>query len=210
MRKSINFSWISRFWVPETITSDRGTQFTSNLWSQLCSMLNIAHRQTTAYHPKSNGAVKRLHRRLKDALSARAAAAIWAKELPFVLLGLRAQPREDTGLSPAESVYGAPIVLPNEFLHCDELAVDSIIKNFKNTLDAPAFSCPSTIPAKVFTCPESCQLTSSLPASSGSAAEAPCRRSSRCTMAPTSSSTAAAAPSHCKSGPERRSSPSIA
>jgi hypothetical protein len=31
-------------------------------------MLNISHKQTTAYHPESNGAVERLHRRLKDAL----------------------------------------------------------------------------------------------------------------------------------------------
>ncbi len=67
-------------------------------------MLNIAHRQTTAYHPESNGTVERLHRRLKDALRAGAAAATWVDELPYVLLGLRAQPREDTGLSPAESV----------------------------------------------------------------------------------------------------------
>ncbi len=59
-----------------------------------------------------------------------------------MLLGLRAQPREDTGLSPAESVYGAPIVLSNGFLQCDEFAVDSIIQNFKKTLDAPVFSLP--------------------------------------------------------------------
>jgi hypothetical protein len=129
--KALSFSWISHFGVPEMITSDHGPQFTSNLWSQLCSVLNIAHRQTTAYHPELNGAVERLHRRLKDALRARAAAATWADELPFVILRLRAQPREDTGLSPAESVYGAPIVRPNEFLQCDELAVDSIIKILK-------------------------------------------------------------------------------
>jgi hypothetical protein len=58
-------------------------------------MLNITHRQMTAYHPESNGAVVRLHRCLKDALRARAAAATWAEELPFVRLGLRAQPREE-------------------------------------------------------------------------------------------------------------------
>jgi hypothetical protein len=36
--KALTFSWISRFGAPETITSDREPQFTSNLWSQLCSM----------------------------------------------------------------------------------------------------------------------------------------------------------------------------
>ncbi len=43
----------------------------------------------------------------------RNAAATWSKELPFVLLRLRAQPREDTGLSPAEAVFGAQIVFLN-------------------------------------------------------------------------------------------------
>jgi hypothetical protein len=140
--KALTFSWISRFGMPKMITSDCGLQFTSNLWSQLCSMLNIAHRQTTAYHPESNGAVERLPCRLKDALHACSAAATWADELPFVLLSLRAQPREDTGLSRAESVFGALIVLPNEFLQSDDLAVESVIKKFQKTLDAPAYSLP--------------------------------------------------------------------
>jgi hypothetical protein len=76
----------------------------------------LTFRTSKLHHPESNGAVERLHRRLKDALRARAATVTWSEELPFVLLGLRAQPREDTGLSPAEAVFGAQIVLPNEFL----------------------------------------------------------------------------------------------
>ncbi len=59
-----------------------------------------------------------------------------------MLLGLRAQPREDTGLSPAEAVFGAPTVLPNEFLQNEEMPVDAIIKNFSRTLHAPAISLP--------------------------------------------------------------------
>jgi hypothetical protein len=45
--------WVSRFGVLAVITSDRGTQFTSSLWAAICSLLNIQHNQTTAYHPQS-------------------------------------------------------------------------------------------------------------------------------------------------------------
>ncbi len=59
-----------------------------------------------------------------------------------MLLGLRAQLREDTGLSPAEAVFGAPIVLPNEFLQNEEIPVDAIINFFSKTLHVPAVSLP--------------------------------------------------------------------
>ncbi len=59
-----------------------------------------------------------------------------------MLLGLRAQPREDSGLSPAEAVFGAQIILPNEFLHKDELSVDTIVKKFSQTLHVSAPSLP--------------------------------------------------------------------
>jgi transposase InsO family protein len=144
---ALTFNWISCFGVPRTINSDCGPQFTSTLWSQLCEMLNISHKQTTAYHPESNGTVERLHRRLNDTLRARAAAATWSEELPFVLLGLRAQPREDAGLSPAEAVFGAQIVLPNEFLQ-NELSVDVIIKNFQKPCMFLLLPCLGTILAR--------------------------------------------------------------
>jgi hypothetical protein len=69
--------WIQRFGIPSTITSDRGPQFTSTLWSALCRLLEIKHSPITAYHPQSNGLVKRFQRRLKDALRVRAAEADW-------------------------------------------------------------------------------------------------------------------------------------
>jgi hypothetical protein len=91
--------------VPATITSDRGAQFTSALWAGMCSLLN-----TTAYHPQSNGLVERFHRWLKDALRSRAAAADWQDHLPWVPLGIRAAYREDSEISPAESVYGSELI----------------------------------------------------------------------------------------------------
>ncbi len=52
--------WICKFGVPAIITSDRGAQFTSNIWNSLCLLLQIKHQPTTAYHPKANGMVERL------------------------------------------------------------------------------------------------------------------------------------------------------
>jgi hypothetical protein len=47
--------WIHQFGVPSTITSSRGPQFTSQLWTALCKLLPVNHVQTTAYHPQANG-----------------------------------------------------------------------------------------------------------------------------------------------------------
>jgi hypothetical protein len=86
--------WICRFGVPAIITSDRGAQFTFNIWNSLSFVADQA-QLTTAYHPQANGMVERLHRRLKDALPAHGATTTWAAELPWVLLGLRSTPQED-------------------------------------------------------------------------------------------------------------------
>ena len=81
--------WVARFGVPVDITSDRGRQFTSVLWTQLNMLLGVETNTTTAYHPQANGMVERLHRQLKSSLKARTTGANWFGELPMVLLGIR-------------------------------------------------------------------------------------------------------------------------
>ncbi len=112
--------WIARFGVPASITSDRGTQFASEVWAHMCEVLGIQHRMTTAYHPQANGLVERFHRQLKSSLRARLCGPDWASHLPWVLLGLRAAPKEDAGVSSAELVYGSPLTLPGQFLEAGD------------------------------------------------------------------------------------------
>jgi len=130
--------WVSRFGVPAVITSDRGAQFTSSLWAALCRLLNIKHAQTTAYHPESNGLVERFHRRLKDALRARCAATNWADHLPWVMLGLRSAPREDDSSTPAQAIYGSPLILPGQFLDSPELPSADFLRQMSTTLNSPS------------------------------------------------------------------------
>ena len=107
--------WIARFGIPGDLTSDRGAQFTSHLWSELNRLLGISASNTTAYHPQANGLVERLHRQLKSSLKARLSGPNWMDELPMVMLGIRTAWREDAGCSPADLVYGTSLHLPGEF-----------------------------------------------------------------------------------------------
>ena len=109
-------NWIARFGVPTDITSDRGAQFTSDVWGALSESLGVKLHRTTAYHPQSNGLVERFHRSLKASLRARLTSAAWMEELPWVMLGLRTAPKEDIGASVAEMVYGAPLTVPGAFV----------------------------------------------------------------------------------------------
>ncbi len=112
--------WVARFGTPQQITSDRGAQFTSSVWSSFTSLLGIKSKLTTPYYPQANGAVERFHHRLKDSLRARLAGSDWPAHLPWVMLGLRAAPREDSGISAAELVYGCPLSLLGQFLTSSE------------------------------------------------------------------------------------------
>lgn len=108
--------WIARFGVPDNLTSDRGSQFTSHLWTALNRLLGISASTTTAYHPQANGMVERFHRHLKASLKARISGPNWMDELPLVLLGIRSIWREETGCSAADLVYGTGLHVPGEFL----------------------------------------------------------------------------------------------
>jgi cleavage and polyadenylation specificity factor subunit 1 len=112
--------WVSRYGVPHTVTTDRGTQFSSATWACLARSLGFKHVMTTSYHPQSNGMVERLHRQLKDALRSRNCGPAWVEHLPWAILGIRAAPKEEAGVSAAEVVFGTQLLLPNQVLQQPE------------------------------------------------------------------------------------------
>ncbi|UYV64958.1 hypothetical protein LAZ67_3002563 [Cordylochernes scorpioides] len=119
-------NWIVRFGAPHTVISDRGKQFTSQLFKDLTTLCGIKLRHSTAYHPQCNGKIERLHRTIKTAIRAHNNIK-WTETLPTVLLGLRAAINKDNNHFLSQMVYGKTIRLPGEFfddskhhLHAEE------------------------------------------------------------------------------------------
>ncbi|ROT72546.1 Gag-Pol polyprotein [Penaeus vannamei] len=109
-------TWISRFGTPDTVTTDRGAQFESELWHQLMVLLGSKRIRTTAYHPCANGMVERLHRHMKQALTSSSSNRRWVNQLPHVLLNIRTSFKEDLQCTAAEMVYGTTLALPADFI----------------------------------------------------------------------------------------------
>ena len=109
---------VASFGIPSSITTDRGSQFSSAVWQQLLKTWNIKAHFTTAYHPSANGLVERFHRRLKEALLALGEddPSNWFWRLPCALLAIRTTLKPDVGASPADMVYGEGLAVPGTLL----------------------------------------------------------------------------------------------
>ena len=65
---------ICRYGFPLVLLSDRGSGFTSGLFTQLLKILSIKKIKTMAYHPKSNGGVEIVNKTVKKTLK------LWVNE----------------------------------------------------------------------------------------------------------------------------------
>ena len=116
MTRAFIGTWVARFGTPSDISSDRGAQFTSELWNAVAQSLGAKLHRTTAYHPQANGLCERFHRSMKASLRAGLKDRNWVDKLPWVMLGIRTAPKEDLQSSSAELVYGQPLRVPGDFV----------------------------------------------------------------------------------------------
>ena len=104
-------AWVSCYGVPVTVVTDKGGQFTGDLWSTMCTKLSIHHRTTSSFHPKANGLIERMHRTLKQSLRAKCQSSTWSAELPLILLRIRSAPHETDSILSFEQVFRVPPIL---------------------------------------------------------------------------------------------------
>ena len=135
-------TWVSRFGVPLELVTDRGTQFESDLFKQLSSVLGFVRIRTTSYNPKANGLVERPHRTLKTIL--RSYKTDWIKALPLALFAMRITPSEATGVAPYTMVTGSVPHIPSRAFQSEKYADSHIdfIKKLASHLETLKFSPP--------------------------------------------------------------------
>ncbi len=109
----------SRLGIPNTIHSDQGRQFESNLFTELCKLLQIDKTRTTPCHPQSDGMVERFNRTLTAMLSMFVDDnhQNWDEQLPYVMMAYRAAEHETTGLSPNMVMLGRETTTPLDILY---------------------------------------------------------------------------------------------
>lgn len=133
------------FGIPQEVQSDRGTNFTSNLFQQVLHELGIQQTLSTAYHPQSQGALERHHQTLKAMLRkyCHENNQEWDEGLPFLLFAIREVTHESTGCSPFELVFGRKVRGPLKVMKdkligppiINLMSVTKYIEQLKGTLE---------------------------------------------------------------------------
>ena len=95
------------FGTPIQILTDQGKNFESELFGELCRILDIEKLRTTIYKPSTNGAVERFHRTLNSMIGKiiQENQRNWHEVLPQVMAAYRASEHSATGFSPNHIMF---------------------------------------------------------------------------------------------------------
>ena len=103
---------------PETMISDRGTKFCSEVIEILAKKLQICRIKTSPYRPEANGKVERLHRVLNDVIPKRVATdqSDWPRHIPLAMQAIRTTIHTGAWYSPYFLAYGRDPKLSLDYL----------------------------------------------------------------------------------------------
>ncbi|EIW71197.1 hypothetical protein TREMEDRAFT_26998 [Tremella mesenterica DSM 1558] len=110
----------SKHGVPRTIVSDRGTQFTAEIWKEICQFLGIKNLYSTAYHPQTDGQTERVNQQMEILLGMYVNYNMdnWDQLLPIAEFAYNCSPHSSHGLCPFEACYG---YVPHYDIHSHDI-----------------------------------------------------------------------------------------
>ena len=88
--------------------SDRGPQFTSQVWRAFCKVLGVTSSLSSGFHPQSNGQSERADQEMEAALRCinHTSPTTWSSQLPWVEYSHNTLLNASTGLSPFMASLG--------------------------------------------------------------------------------------------------------
>ena len=107
---------ISRFGCPLEILSDLGRNYESDIFKELCAMLNVRKIRTSIRRPQTNGIVERFNKTLIRMIRAflKDEQSDWDLHLGCITSAYRSTPHETTRYTPNMLMLGREIRLPSE------------------------------------------------------------------------------------------------
>lgn len=108
-------NFILRYGIPQEIATDRGTEFLSTLFKEVCKLLEINTLQSTAYHHQSIGALENSHKSLNNYLRIQTDnhPGSWSSWLQFWCFSYNTSIHSSTQFTPFELVFGKKCNIPS-------------------------------------------------------------------------------------------------
>ena len=106
------------FGLPTTLISDRGPQFSSKVFQEICKIFGINHRMSTAFHPQTDGESEQLNQELETYLRIFCVdhPTQWKDHLPFAEFAHNQHPHQSTKMLPFEVMFGTePVAILTAF-----------------------------------------------------------------------------------------------
>ena len=117
--------------LPKSVQSDQGSNFMSGVFQQVMHELGIKQYRSSAYHPKSQGALERFQLTLKNMIRSYCfdTEKDWDEGIHLLLFAVRESVQESLGFSPFELVFGHTVRGPLKLLKEKFLSQEDTLLN---------------------------------------------------------------------------------
>lgn len=111
-------NFILKYGIPDKCASDRGTEFLSSLFKDVCKILGITTLQSTSYHHQSIGSLENTHKSLANYLRIQTDnhPHSWSTWLPFWCFSYNTSVHSSTQYTPFELIFGKKCKLPSNLI----------------------------------------------------------------------------------------------
>ena len=110
--------WVAMFGAMRILHGDRDPSWLSQVFKEMCKLLEVSQSHTSPYHPSSDGLVERTIKTISQLLKilVNKERNTWSELLPFVELAYRSTPHDTTMFSPFRMCFGREMAVPADLL----------------------------------------------------------------------------------------------